>query len=96
VKNKKKRIFINSYIFHIKSDWQIVYTVEFLERRIINVWSYKSFGDKKLWVQRLIWHLDTNFLRCTKILSQRHPFLFFLPSPFLPYKNTFMDDYDRI
>jgi hypothetical protein len=36
------------------------------------------------------------FLRCTKILSQCHPFLSFLPSPFLPCKNTFMDDYDGI
>jgi hypothetical protein len=33
-----------------------------------------------------------NFLRCTKILSQCHPFLF----SFLPCKNTFMDDYDWI
>jgi hypothetical protein len=37
-----------------------------------------------------------NSLRCTKILSQCHPFLFFLPSNFLPYKDTFMDDYDGI
>jgi hypothetical protein len=35
-----------------------------------------------------------NSLKCTKILSQCHPFLFFLPSPFLPCKDTFMDDYD--
>jgi hypothetical protein len=35
-------------------------------------------------------------LKCTKILSQHHLFLFFLPSPFLPCKDTFMDDYDRI
>jgi hypothetical protein len=40
--------------------------------------------------------LGENSLRCTKILSQCHPFLFFLPSPFLPCKNTFMDDYDGI
>jgi hypothetical protein len=33
-------------------------------------------------------------LRCTKILSQRHVFLSFLPSPLLPCKDTFMDDYD--
>jgi hypothetical protein len=37
-----------------------------------------------------------NSLRCTKILSQHHPFLSFLPSPFLPCKDTFMDDYNRI
>jgi hypothetical protein len=37
-----------------------------------------------------------NFLRCTKISSQHHLFLFFLPNPFLPCKNTFMDDYDGI
>jgi hypothetical protein len=36
------------------------------------------------------------FLRCTKILSQCHLFLSFLPSYFLPCKNTFMDDYDGI
>jgi hypothetical protein len=40
--------------------------------------------------------MGANFLRCTKILSQSHFFLFFLPSPFLPCKNTFMDDYDGI
>jgi hypothetical protein len=32
-----------------------------------------------------------NFLRCTKVFSQRHPFL-----SFLPCKDTFMDDYDGI
>ncbi len=37
-----------------------------------------------------------NYLRCTKILSQCHFFLFFLPSIFLPCKNTFMHDYDEI
>jgi hypothetical protein len=41
-----------------------------------------------LWVQIL--------LKCTKILSQHHPFLYFLPNLFLPCKNTFMDDYDGI
>jgi hypothetical protein len=30
------------------------------------------------------------------MLLQHHPFLSFLPSPFLPCKNTFMDDYDGI
>jgi hypothetical protein len=40
--------------------------------------------------------IGPNFLRCSKILSHRHPFLYFLPSPFLPCKVTFMDDYDRI
>jgi hypothetical protein len=35
-----------------------------------------------------------NSLRCIKILSQCHHFLFFLPSPFLPCKDTFMDNYD--
>jgi hypothetical protein len=37
-----------------------------------------------------------NSLRCTKILSQCYHFLSFLPSHFLPCKNTFMDDYDGI
>jgi hypothetical protein len=40
--------------------------------------------------------LDPNCLKCTKILSQRRFFLSFLPSPFLPSKNTFVDDYDGI
>jgi len=40
--------------------------------------------------------LKVTNLRCTKILSQCHLFLFFLPSPFLPHKKTFMDDYDGI
>jgi hypothetical protein len=38
----------------------------------------------------------SNFLRCIKMLSQRHPFLFFLPSPIFPCKNTFMNDHDGI
>jgi hypothetical protein len=39
-----------------------------------------------------------NYLRGTKILSQHHLFFFlsFLPSPYLPYKDTFMDDYNGI
>ncbi len=37
-----------------------------------------------------------NFLRCNKILSHHHFYFSFLPSLFLPYKETFMDDYDRI
>jgi len=36
------------------------------------------------------------FLRCTKILSQHHSFVSFLPSFLLPCKNTFVDDYDGI
>jgi len=44
----------------------------------------------------LLMQMGANFLRCTKILSQRHPFLFFLPTLFLPCKDTFMDDYDGI
>jgi len=30
-----------------------------------------------------VFNLSSNFLRCTKILSQHYPFLFFEPSPFL-------------
>jgi hypothetical protein len=37
-----------------------------------------------------------NSLRCTKILSQHHLFYVFYLVFFLPYKNTFMDDYDGI
>jgi hypothetical protein len=40
--------------------------------------------------------VGANFLKCNKILSQCHSFLFFLCNLFLPCKNTFMDDYDKI
>ncbi len=40
--------------------------------------------------------MGPNFLRCTKIFSQCHPFLSILPNPFLPCKNTFMDVYHGI
>jgi hypothetical protein len=45
--------------------------------------------------------MGVNVFKCTKILLQRHPFLYFLPNPFLlhpflPCKKTFMDDYDGI
>ncbi len=36
----------------------------------------------------------SNSLRCTKILLQVTFFLVFLPSFFLPCKNTFINDYD--
>ncbi len=54
-----------------------------------------SFANTKQ-VPQLIMCMGPNFLRCTKIFSQCHFFLFFLPSHFLPCKDTFMDDYDRI
>jgi hypothetical protein len=37
--------------------------------------------------------MGPNFLRCTKILSQHHLFLSFLHNLFLPYEDTFMNDY---
>jgi hypothetical protein len=40
--------------------------------------------------------MGPNSLKCTKILSQCHLFLSFLPSLFLSCKNTFMDDYNGI
>jgi hypothetical protein len=40
-------------------------------------------------------HYGLIFLKCTKVLSQHH-FIYFLPSLFLPCKDTFMDDYDGI
>jgi hypothetical protein len=43
-----------------------------------------------------VFNSGPNSLRCTKILSQCHPFLSFLLSLFLPCKDTFMDDYDSI
>jgi hypothetical protein len=43
-----------------------------------------------------VFNLGSNSLSCTKILSQHHPFLSFLPSLYLTCKNTFMDDYDGI
>jgi hypothetical protein len=39
------------------------------------------------------WFEGPNSLKCTKILLHCHLFLYFLPSPFLPYKDSFMDDY---
>ncbi len=44
----------------------------------------------------LKFYQDANFLRCTKILSQCHLFLYFLPNHFLPCKYAFMNDYDGI
>jgi len=41
-------------------------------------------------------YMGPNSFKCTKILSHRHIFLFFLPSLFLSCKDTFMDDYDGI
>ncbi len=40
--------------------------------------------------------MGADFLRCTKNLSQHCHFVSFLLNPFLPCKDTFMDDYDRI
>jgi len=40
--------------------------------------------------------MGAKFLKCTKILSQHHLFLSFLPILFLPFKDRFMDDYDGI
>jgi hypothetical protein len=40
--------------------------------------------------------LGPNSLRCTKILSQCHHFLSFLPCLFLSCEDTIMDDYDGI
>jgi hypothetical protein len=37
--------------------------------------------------------MGAKFLKCTKILSQHHLFLSFLPILFLPFKDRFMDDY---
>jgi hypothetical protein len=40
--------------------------------------------------------MGSKYLRFIKILSQHHPFLFFLPNVFYPCKDRFMDDYDGI
>jgi len=61
-------------------------------------WSCNSKCDPKL---NAILHIKmivfrSNFFKYTKILSQCYFFLFFLLSPFLPCKYTFMDDYDGI
>jgi hypothetical protein len=52
----KKFIFIfilnffgNLYLLHVELDWQTVYTIEFLKKKIICMWNYKGFGDKKSW-----------------------------------------------
>jgi hypothetical protein len=59
-----------------------------------------SATNEGLWTDFMIFFGETNHgpnsLRCTKILSQHHPFLSFLPSPFLPCKDTFVDHYDGI
>jgi hypothetical protein len=42
------------------------------------------------------YHMGSNSLKCTKFLSQHHPFKYFLPSFLKPCKNIFMNDYDGI
>jgi hypothetical protein len=74
---------------------------------ILSLWWTTFNANRKKIVSKKsskISHLDAckkhyqgvNSLRCIKILSQHHFFLSFLPSPFLPCKDTFMDDYDGI
>jgi hypothetical protein len=64
---------------------------------IVNVFSFVYLsGLNFVCCFCLVGLLGPIFLRCTKILSHRHSFVFFLPSSFLPCKNTFMDDYDGI
>ncbi len=45
-------VFGNSYFLHMESNWQIVYTIEFLKWKITCMWNSRSFWDDKL-----IWHL---------------------------------------
>jgi hypothetical protein len=57
---------------------------------------WKVMKLKKSKQNNALLFMSAIFLRCTKIFSQHHPFMSFLPSPFLPCKDTFMDDYDGI
>jgi hypothetical protein len=61
-----------------------------------NIWLFWLFIFTNVNFKTSCRVMGANSLRCTKILSQRHPFLSFSPSPFLPSKNTFMEYYDGI
>jgi len=64
---------------------------------IFNVFSFVSLsGLNFVCCFCLVGYPGPMFLRCAKILSHHHYFVSFLPSFFLPCKNTFMDDYDGI
>jgi hypothetical protein len=55
------------------------------------MWLIGLYPLKFFPIKCVLLYEGANFLSCTKILSHHHPFLPFLPSHFLPCKNTFMD-----
>jgi hypothetical protein len=55
-----------------------------------------TYFKYELFVRLYFIEHGANSLKCTKILSQCHLFLSFLPGPLLPFKDKFMDDYDEI
>jgi hypothetical protein len=57
----------------------------------ITRWEYK-LGNPMI-IEVLLGQI---FLRCTKIMTQCQIFIFFYLVIFLPFKNTFIDDYDGI
>ncbi len=79
--------FINTSVSSTKDAYKIAYTRDKLSLELITSPPRKKF---KTTFESLV---GVNYLRCTKILSQCHHFLSFLPSPFLSCKDTFMDDY---
>ncbi len=60
--------------------------------------TYAKCGGQNVLVGNIVnvhlFFMGPNSLKCTKIFSHRHPFLSFLPSPFLPCEDTFIDNYD--
>ncbi len=72
----------------------IWYKCHFQMHEESNCWCFIEFVSSIL-TSSCIW-VQFFFLRCTKILSQHHPFLSFLPSLFLLCEVTFMNDYDGI
>jgi hypothetical protein len=67
-----------------------MYLYQAINKRLIHIFQFQR--SNTLYLE----NMGANSLRCTKILSLCHPFMSSSPSPFLPCKNTFMDDYDGI
>ncbi len=40
--------------------------------------------------------MGSKFLRCNKTMTQHNLFMYFLLTPFLPYNDTFTNDYDEM
>jgi hypothetical protein len=95
-----KPFFLNSQ--DLTCDWTpiISYTcTNFFQHITINIdETYTKCGGENVLVGNIInvhlFFMGPNSLKCTKILSQCHFLISFLPSHFLPCKETFIDDYD--